>query len=184
MQELRTVLADNLRKLRKERNLSLDAVAQASGVSKSMLGQIERGTSNPTIQTVWKIANGLHVSLSTLMNLSETEPSIVSLREIPPIVGDGGRFRVFPVFPFHADSRFEILAVELDAEARSDSEAHAPGTVEFILVVEGSVSVRIGAEEHSLSAGDSMKYRADRPHAYRNSGLGKAAFRMVMFYPD
>jgi transcriptional regulator with XRE-family HTH domain len=183
MDEPQTILAANLRKLREERRLSLDKVAETTGVSKSMLGQIERGESSPTIQTVWKIANGLRVSFSSLMDVPESETVVVSLADIPPVRGDEGKFRVYSVFPYHEDTRFEILAVELDDGAYSSSEAHTPGTVEYLLVVAGEIRVAAGDEERTLRSGDSMKYRADRPHSYRNVGDGKAAFRMVMFYP-
>jgi Predicted transcriptional regulators len=62
------LIAQNLKRLREERKLSLDRVAELTGVSKSMLGQIERGDSSPTVATVWKIANGLKVSFTTLMS--------------------------------------------------------------------------------------------------------------------
>ena len=72
------IVAENLKRLREERKLSLDAVAKCSGVSKSMLGQIERGVTNPTISTLWKIANGLKISFTSLMMRPETDV------EVPP----------------------------------------------------------------------------------------------------
>lgn len=177
-------IAENLRRLRGEKRLSLDDVARFTGVSKSMLGQIERRASNPTIQTVWRIANGLRISLSGLLRLPENETEIVRTAEISPVVGDSGRFRVYSLFPFHEETRFEILSVEMDEGAFSASEAHTPGTLEYLLATEGRTAVRLGEEERILAAGDSLRYRADRPHAYRNAGPGRAGFRMVMFYPE
>ena len=60
-------LATSLRALRNEKHWSLDRAAQETGVSKAMLGQIERGESSPTIATLWKIASGFHVSLSSFL---------------------------------------------------------------------------------------------------------------------
>ena len=68
MEDISQVIAKNLKEIREQRRLSLDRVAELTGVSKSMLGQIERGESNPTIQTVWKMANGLKVSLTALID--------------------------------------------------------------------------------------------------------------------
>ena len=70
MEDINAVLAENLRRMRENRRLSLDAVARLTGVSKSMLGQIERGEVNPTVSTMWKIAGGLKVNLS-LIHISE-----------------------------------------------------------------------------------------------------------------
>jgi transcriptional regulator with XRE-family HTH domain len=183
MDESQAVLAANLKRLREERRLSLDMTAEATGVSKSMLGQIERGESSPTIQTVWKIANGLRVSLSRLVDPPEPAASVVSMADIDPIRGDEGRFRVYSLFPYREDTRFEIIAVELDGGAFSSSEPHAPGTVEYLLVVAGRIEIEAGGERKVLGAGESMKYRADLPHSYRNAGKARCAFRMVMFYP-
>jgi len=148
-----------------------------------MLGQIERGESNPTIQTLWRIANGLRISLSFLLRRSVNEAEVVRMAEIPPVVGDSGRFKVYSLFPFHEETRFEILSVEMDEGSFSKSDAHTPGAVEFLLATEGQVALVLGGEERILAAGDSLRYRADRPHAYKNAGPGRASFRMVMFYP-
>ena len=63
MDDINKIVAENLREIRRLRKLSLDGLAELTGVSKSMLGQIEREESNPTLQTLWKIAAGLRVSL-------------------------------------------------------------------------------------------------------------------------
>jgi transcriptional regulator with XRE-family HTH domain len=68
MEEPTLVVAQNLRRMREDKKLSLDRLAELTGVSKSMLGQIERGESSPTISTIWKIANGLKVSFTSLLN--------------------------------------------------------------------------------------------------------------------
>lgn len=183
MDEPAANLAANLKRLREERRLSLDMVAESTGVSKSMLGQIERGESNPTLQTVWKIANGLRVSFSRLVDVPEPEAEVVSVGCLKPILGDSGRFRVYPLFPYRESTRFEIMAVELEGGAFSASEAHAPGTVEYLLVAEGRIEIEVGGQRRSLRKGDSMRYRADQGHSYRNDGRKKCSFHMVMFYP-
>ena len=94
------IVAENLKRLREERKLSLDAVAKCSGVSKSMLGQIERGVTNPTISTLWKIANGLKISFTSLMMRPETDVEVVPRSAITPFVETDGKYRNYPVFPF------------------------------------------------------------------------------------
>lgn len=184
MEDMKLVLAANLRCIREERKLSLDKVSEMTGVSKSMLGQIERGESNPTLQTVWKIANGLRVSLVDLTESPRSDTVIISKKHISPIVGDNGLFRVYPVFPFDGETRSEILSIELDKGAYSSSEPHNPRTVEYVLVFEGELTVTVGTEEHSLKAGESIKFRSDRPHSYHNSGNGITRLCVIMFYPE
>ena len=92
MENFNIVFAKNLKRIREDRKLSLDKVADLTGVSKSMLGQIERGDSNPTITTVWKIANGLKISFTTLMSDEDTTPITLTKNDIKPIMEDNGRF--------------------------------------------------------------------------------------------
>ena len=83
-----------------ERKLSLDKVADLTGVSKSMLGQIERGESNPTISTCLKIANGLKISFTDLINPHKSDIVVLSKKEVEPLVEDDGRYKLYPFFPY------------------------------------------------------------------------------------
>ena len=105
MENINSVVAENLRRLREERRLSLDAAAKLTGVSKSMLGQIERGEANPTVSTVWKIADGLKVSFTALTVRPERDSEVVDVSRVTPLLEDGGRFRNFTAFPFDAARR-------------------------------------------------------------------------------
>ena len=110
---MNTVIADNLRALRQGLNLSLSEVSERTGVSKSMLGQIERNESSPTISTLWKIATGLQVSFTSLMERPEQGIRIVRESEVTPVINDHGRFRLYPVVPAQADRSFELVDLEL-----------------------------------------------------------------------
>lgn len=81
-------------------------------------------------------------------------------------------------------SRFEFLSVEMDRNAFSPSESHVSGAVEYVHVFQGEVTIVTGDSEKKLKSGDSMKYRADRPHSYRNCGKEPALLGMVIFYPE
>ena len=73
MEDLTLLVAENLKRIREEKRLSLDKLAELTGVSKSMLGQIEHGESSPTVATVWKISNGLKVSFTTLLGSPQSD---------------------------------------------------------------------------------------------------------------
>ena len=184
MESLEKIVAENLKRLRGERKLSLDRVSALTGVSKSMLGQVERGESSPTLQTVWKIANGLRIPLSELTDAPKQETESFSKEQVAAILGDNGKFRVYPIFPFDGKNRVEFLSIEMDRGAFSSSEPHIAGTVEYVHVFEGEVVIMTGSEERRLECGDSMKYRADRPHSYHNPGRERAVLAMVILYPE
>lgn len=183
MDKLNSVIAENLKMLREERKLSLDNVAKLSGVSKSMLGQIERGEVNPTVSTVWKISNGLKISFTQLMSRPEADIELVDKSEIQPLVEDNGRFRNFPVFLFDSTRRFEMYSLEIDEGSYLSAEAHPQGTQEFITVFSGEVSIIIGSEKYVVAAGNSIRFKADSPHAYKNTGNRICTLSMVIYYP-
>jgi XRE family transcriptional regulator, regulator of sulfur utilization len=183
LDQLNSVIAENLKKLREERRLSLDNLAKLSGVSKSMLGQIERGEVNPTVSTVWKISNGLKISFTQLMSRPETEIELVEKTGIQPFVEDDGKVRNFPVFPFDSKRRFEMYSLELDSQGHIEAEAHPPGTQEFITVFAGEVTVSLNGDAIAVTDGNSLRFMADAPHAYTNTGSVMCSLSMVIYYP-
>lgn len=176
------IVAENLRRLREERKLSLDAVAKSSGVSKSMLGQIERGVTSPTVSTLWKIAYGLKISFMALLAKPEMDMEIVERDEAGPFLEDEGRYRLYVMFPFDTARKFEMFAVELDAGARFDAAPHQEGTQEFITVFEGTLTLGLNGEQQNIPAGDAVHFRADRPHVYANETHTPCRVSMVMYY--
>ena len=94
MTNLNLLLANNLRRIREERSLSLQQLAEVSGVSKSMLGQIERGEANPSVGTIWKIANGLRVSFTSLLNENAGTVRIVCRDDAHEVEQEDGMYRL------------------------------------------------------------------------------------------
>ena len=110
--------------------------------------------------------------------------AVTSRDQTAPLVGDNGLFRVYPLFPSDGSVPFELFSVEMERGAFSFSDSHDPGTIEYIHVFEGWITVKTGQEEYYLSPGDSLRHRADRPHSFHNSGEGKATLCIVAYYPE
>lgn len=176
------IIAANLKRIRKEKKLSLDNAAELTGVSKSMLGQIERGESSPTVATLWKIATGLHISFTALLEGKAEETRIIQKTEITPLLSDEGRFQLFPFFPYENDRRFEILSIEMEPGSRSESTPHQEGTEEFVLVFEGTLRLTLNGKEYSVEAGNGIRYFADQPHIYENPDRVLTKICMVIYY--
>lgn len=183
MDKLNSIIAENLKRLREERKLSLDNVANLSGVSKSMLGQIERGEVNPTVSTVWKISNGLKISFTQLMSRPEADIEFVDKSEIQPLIEDNGKFRNFPLFPFDSTRRFEMYSLEIDGGGYLNAEAHPQGTQEFITVFSGALTINVYNENFMVTTGNSIRFKADSPHTYKNTGDEICTLSMVIYYP-
>lgn len=183
MDNINLLVSENLKRLRGDKKMSLDALSKLSGVSKSMLGQIERGEVNPTISTVWKIAKGLRVSFSELLSRPQTECEVVELDSVQPLLEDGGAFRNYMLFPFEPERRFEMLYIELDAGSSLSAEPHPEGAQEFITVFSGELEVAVSGELLRAKSGDALRFSADAPHSYRNIGSALCRLSMLIYYP-
>lgn len=176
------ILATNLKQIREDRKLSLDNLAQMTGVSKSMLGQIERGESNPTITTAWKIANGLKISFTELIKSTQENAVVIHKESINPLVEDNGKYKVYPFFPYESERQFEMYTVEIEKGGYLSADSHGEGTEEFITVFDGELTIRVNNEEFTVKEGDSIRLKADQPHIYHNSGDKLTRISMVIYY--
>ncbi|KKO51772.1 helix-turn-helix domain-containing protein [Paenibacillus sp. DMB20] len=183
MEEIHHILAKNLKAVRESKKLSLEKVAELTGVSKTMIGQIERGESSPTLTTIWKIANGLKISFTTLIHHPQPDTKVVLRSEIQTIREDNGKYRVYPHFPFQEKARFEMYSVEIDEGGFVSSDSHLEGTEEFITVFDGELTIRVNDADYTIASGDSIRFKADVPHSYHNSGETMTRLSMTIYYP-
>lgn len=182
-EQIHKKIGKNLQNIRKARSLSLDQVAELTGVSKAMLGQIERGDSNPTISILWKIVNGLHISFTSLIEDNVPKVNHIHLDEIEPFLEEDGNYRAFPIVPFEQKKQFEIYTVEIDIGCTHASEAHYEGVEEYILMISGALRLRIQDETYELKAGDAIHFSADQPHVYENIADEKTMYNTIICYP-
>lgn len=182
MEPINDTVASNLKSMREHRKLSLDALSKLTGVSRSMLSQIEKGEANPTISIVWKIANGLKVSFTELVTKSEMSCECVEKNDVPALFEDEGRYRNYPLFPCGEARKFEVYYIELDPGASFASDAHPAGTQEYVLVSSGEVEICVDGESLRANPDRFVRFRADRPHAYRSIGDEPCRLNMVISY--
>ncbi len=183
--DLTPVVGSNLRKLRVRRGLSLERLSKLSGVSRAMLGQIELGQSAPTINVLWKISVALGVPFSALIS-SRQSGSVAVLRadQAKKLTSHDGTFTSRALFPFDEPRRVEFYELRLAPHGAEQADAHAPGTVENLVVSQGTVEIEAGGARHVLGSGDAIVFEADRPHAYRNPAGAEAIMYLVMTYAD
>jgi transcriptional regulator with XRE-family HTH domain len=177
-------IGQRLRDERQARNMSLDDLSRASGVSRAALSQIETRKSSPSMSVMWKIAVGLGVPFAELLGSGESDHGTV-LRRIDAQVlrSPDGRFETRPLMPSGTTPWLELYELRLSARAQQRSEAHAPGTREVLVVLSGSMRIAVGEVGFALEAGDSVAFRADQPHAYINAGASEARAHNVLLYP-
>ena len=183
--DLAPVVGQNLRRLRTRRGLSLERLAQISGVSRAMLGQIELGQSAPTINVLFKISRALEVTFSALISTRSQAGALVLRSNDSKILASKDRtFSSRALFPFDAPRRVEFYELRLAAGTTDEADAHLPGTVENLVCTAGTVEIDVSGETHRLETGDSILFEADSPHAYRNVGKIEAVMYLVMTYAE
>ncbi len=161
-----------LRDVRAASGLSLSKVAEMTGVSKAMLGQIERGESSPTIATLWKIAKGFQLPLSALIDPAKGDASVFQTVTFP------GSIEVKIVFPFDPALGAETFHVSLRPNQSHESPAHAAGVTEEVFVLGGRLDVLRDGEWITLKAGQGLRFAADIAHGYRAGAEGATFLNM------
>ncbi|ALC80647.1 MULTISPECIES: helix-turn-helix domain-containing protein [Bacillus] len=182
MEDIQLKIAANLKRLRKERNYTFDQLSALTGVSKGMLAQIERGTSSPTVSTLWKIANGLKVSFSSILEDEMKKATLVKKEDQPCVKSSDDNYHVYPYFSFDQNKKFEIYFIDLLPGCRHESDGHHSGVEEYVLVSEGTVHITIGENEYVISDGDALSFEANGPHCYENRGGKKASVFHFIYY--
>ena len=179
-----TSIGERLREIRVNANLSLDETAKITGVSKPMLGQIERGQSVPTITTLWKIATGLKKPLSSFLDNRQTEYDMVNIFDAAPITEDNGKMRAYPIFSFDPIRSTEMFRIDFDAGCRHSSDKHSDGVEEYVLVISGKLQLVINGEEVVIGKEQAIRFRADVPHEYNNPFDEKCEVYNIIYYPE
>lgn len=183
MDTMNLIVAKNIKRLRKEKNLSMDELAKLSGVSKSMLAQIERGEGNPTISTLWKLSNGMKVPFDSLTVRPKVPYEIVKTFEIQPLLEDGGKVKNYSIFPDDENRRFAVYYLELELESYWQSEPHLRGTTEFITVFSGTLEIEADDKCFTVAKGESIRFKGDTVHSYRNTGTESAILHIILYNP-
>lgn len=182
--ELGKIIALNLKKLRTDRNLTLGQLSKISGISKTMLSEIEKGGGNPTINTIWKIANGLNVPYTKLMEEIEKEATVVRRSEPCVQTDETEHYRVYCYFTSTPVRNFELFYVELDAESSNASIGHSQKSQEYIYIIQGELVLETETGEYTLGEGDSVVFDSSIGHTYINRQKRLLSFMVVNFYPN
>jgi len=159
------LLPTRLKAARQTQGLSLDAVAKLSGVSRSMVSQIERGESSPTIATLWNLTRALQVDFAGLLD-EGGGPGIEVLRskDAPRIDNRGAGCSISILSPPEEAGRHEVYELRFEAGGSLDSQPHARGAREHLTVIEGTLEVTSGDATDRIGQGDTARYAADVPH--------------------
>ena len=177
-------LGTRVKHLRTTHDWSLEALAAASGVSRSMLSQIERNAANPTLAVTLRIAHAFNLELNELLGVQGSSSSMTVIRadDRSAHYRSDKDCRIRTLSPLNLEKDVEFYEVQIQPGGELRSAAHFEGTREFLTVQEGKIRVESGKDAEILAKGDSVSYRADLPHAIRNEGKRLASLFLVDIY--
>lgn len=182
MEQSIDVVASNLKTIRESRKISLDRLSELTGVSKSMLRQIEIGKSSPTIGTIWKIANGLKVSFTSLLRKPVVEAKVRSFREGKPLTAESEHYRVYPLIPFEPEQSYETYFFEMDPDTVFSGEPHEGNVYEYVFVIKGQLKIKVDGKTFSINENEFLQFQANCPHDYKCIGKKMVSAIMQISY--
>ncbi len=182
-------LGVKIREARRKKRMTLEDLAKASAVSKSVLSQVERGGTNPTLSTLWNIAGALSLDPAELFGGSRLRgraeshaENVIDTVDDPVIENDRFKYRLVILNKPELAGKTELYKLHLDSGGALESQPHAAGTTEKVTVLHGKVEVRSGNSKKLITAGQSARYTADVPHAIvEKDGKSADVLMLVVF---
>ena len=168
MDYLSNNVAVNLKRIRKSKSMSLDQVSEQTGVSKSMLAQIEKGTANPSLGVLGKITSGLRIEFQTLIEAPRVDFCLVKPEEMIPTKELEGQYKVFT-------QSVEIYRIDVEPGGVYTSGSHGERTREYITVIDGALTIECHDHSQKVEKSQVYKFETDQPHIYRNEGSERAS---------
>jgi transcriptional regulator with XRE-family HTH domain len=177
-------LGSRVKHLRSARGWSLEALATASGVSRSMLSQIEREQANPTLAVTLRIARAFSLTLGELLELpgAASAVTVIHANDHAYHYRSDKDCRIRTLSPLNLEKDIEFYEVRLQPGGALRSSPHFEGTREFLNLQKGRLRIQSADDAEELEAGDSASYRADVPHALINAGKTEAVIFLIVVY--
>lgn len=178
-------LGKRVKKLRADRGWSLEELATASGVSRSMLSEIEREKANPTLTVAYRIARAFGLTLQELIESAEASASkiqVIRASDRAQVYRSDKQSEIRTLSPLNLEKETEFYQVTLKPKGELRSQPHYEGTREFLTVEHGAIRIESGKDTADLANHDSATYRADVPHAIVNTGTDEAVVFLVVIY--
>jgi transcriptional regulator with XRE-family HTH domain len=175
-------LGKTIQRLRKAYNMSLGELSEQSGVAKSIISQIERNETNPTLATVYRLSRALDTTIEEVL---KNDAGVLFLEHqskssVPILESQDGLCRLAIAGPLNLVDVVQWYDFQAKPKGVLESDPHPPGTVEHLYILKGELEVTAGDEIRTVKAGETLRFRGDRPHKIVNIGEGEAHATMLL----
>lgn len=161
-------VAVNLKRIRTSKGMSLDVLSEQTGVSKSMLAQIEKGTANPSLGVLGKITSGLRIEFQELIDAPPMESCLVTPDQMTPTKEMIGEYKVWTCFPYEDNHQLEIYRIDIEPGGKYISGSHGEKTREYLSVTDGELTIECGEDVQKITKGEIYRFETDKKHNYKN----------------
>jgi transcriptional regulator with XRE-family HTH domain len=168
-------IAAAIRRERERVGISLSELAKRAGVAKSTLSQLEAGTGNPSVETLWALGVALDVPFSRLVEPRTTPMVVIRAGDGPGIPSSQGDFTGILLAACPPGARRDIYMITAEPGSVRSADPHLPGSVEHLVVISGRLRTGTGARTEDLDPGDYVRFAGDVPHRYEALAPGTAA---------
>jgi transcriptional regulator with XRE-family HTH domain len=175
------IIATAIRRERERHGVSLTELARRAGIAKSTLSQLEAGSGNPSVETLWALAVALGVPFSRLVDPPTAPVHVLRAGEGIAIGSEHAPFTGTLLAACPPGARRDLHVITAEPGPARDAGSHIPGTVEHMLVTAGRWRTGPTGEQVELGVGDYARFPGDRPHTYEALSPGSAAV-LVMEY--
>lgn len=166
----------NLKRIRQSKGMSFDEVSEQTGVSKSMLHQIEKGDANPSINVLGKIASGLRIEFIELIQAPPMDTCLVRAEDLIPTKEMPGKYTVWTCFPYEDNRKVEIYRIDIEPGGVYVSGGHGEKTREYVAMLEGEVTIEVNYQQHRVIKGQVFRFASENTHTYSNATDEKTSF--------
>ncbi len=175
-------LGKTIQRLRKAYNMSLGDLSEQSGVAKSIISQIERNETNPTISTVYRLSQALDTTIEQVLKSDKPDAFIEHQARpaVPLLESEDGLCRLAIAGPLNLVDHIQWYDFRAQSGGMLESDPHPPGTIEHLYVLDGELEVSVDDTLRAVKAGETLRYHADRPHKIVNNAKSSAHATMVL----
>ncbi len=160
------VIAASLRRERRRTGLSLTEVARRAGIAKSTLSQLESGTGNPSLETLWAICVALDVPFSRLLDPPRPHTQVIRAQEGPTVAAAQADYQATLLAACPPGARCDVYRIAAEPGQARASQPHGPGVLEHVVIGAGRALVGAAGEAAELGPGDYIRYPGDVPHVF------------------
>lgn len=175
MEDLRSRISRSLRREREAVGLSVSELARRAGISKATVSQLESGSGNPSVETLWALGVALDVPFAVLVDQQSHAPTLIRAADLAGVPSAAAAYSATLLSASPPGARRDVYLIQADPGDPRRSVPHHPGTTEHVILISGQANIGPVGDPVQLNPGDYLSYAGDAPHVFEATRPGTSA---------